>query len=140
MKEKHILTSLNKYMFSAKNIDKTSERFLNNTLINNTLINNTLINNNNTNANANPSIIKNIQNDKTMKDTIIHPVQNDKFFWCFYIINYGIDNYNYVHHKSFQIEQEIKISSIEAIRKITPQLKLLVSRLAKQRVIIQLAN
>ena len=129
MKEKHILTSLNKYMFSAKNIDKTSERFLNNTLINNTLINNTLINNtlinnNNTNANANPSIIKNIQNDKTMKDTIIHPVQNDKFFWCFYIINYGIDNYNYVHHKSFQIEQEIKISSIEAIRKITPQLKL----------------
>ena len=46
------------------------------------------------------------------------------FFGVFYIIKFGIDNYNYVHHKSFQIEQEIKISSIEEIRKITPQLKL----------------
>jgi hypothetical protein len=45
------------------------------------------------------------------------PDEKDKLFWCFYIILYGIDNYEFKKASAFTIEKEFKIQAIQNIRK-----------------------
>ena len=74
----------------------------------------------------NNSIIpKNVRNIVTLptvsiqdKNTLnfIIPQYSDTLFWCFYISYMGIDMYNQIGKKSFQIEQELKINTLEVMR------------------------
>ena len=51
-----------------------------------------------------------------IESNIYNIAENDKFFWCFYIINYGMSQYEQVYNK-FVEEKKIKIEMVEEIRK-----------------------
>ena len=51
-----------------------------------------------------------------LESNIYNIAENDKFFWCFYIINYGMSQYEQVYNK-FVEEKKIKIEMVEEIRK-----------------------
>lgn len=118
MRKKHILLELDKYMFSAKNMDYMD-----------TIKNNSGIIDNFTSKTK----INHIRGEKhtittsvntTAKLKTIHPSLEDKLFWCFFIMLKGEDEYNYSHKGSFKIEKDLKIQSIEKMKEYSPQLKL----------------
>ena len=54
----------------------------------------------------------------TKKDnSIFFPSQKDQLFWCFYISLYGKMEYEMNLNKTFSIEKDFKISTIEDLRK-----------------------
>ena len=55
------------------------------------------------------------QANKTSENEIFNIMEKDKFFWCFYIIHFGILEYEQIHNK-FVEEKKIKIEMIENIR------------------------
>ena len=67
---------------------------------------------------------QNKQNKQNKKDNNINltenslfiPKYNDKLFWIYYILKYGIDDYNFIGKNHFFIEQEEKIKLIKLIR------------------------
>lgn len=59
---------------------------------------------------------------KVDKDFFI-PEHEDKLFWCFYIIKYGFEDYELNRTNIFTHEKQIKINSIEKIRKCKQLLK-----------------
>ena len=103
------LSALDNIMFNT--------RFINNVVNNNkSFINkqNDFFFNGNQNKND-----KHDKNDK--KENFISINDKDTAFWCFYILNYGIESYNDLYNKKFVTEKEIKIKTIEKIKK-NPQL------------------
>jgi hypothetical protein len=50
------------------------------------------------------------------KPDLLIPSQKDTLFWCFYIMKHGLNAYNTIGNKHFQIEQEEKIAAIEFLR------------------------
>ena len=48
---------------------------------------------------------------------------HDTAFWCYYILKYGIEEYNSINKKFFTIEKEEKIKNIEMIKKNNMLLK-----------------
>ena len=54
---------------------------------------------------------------------IFFPNQQDSLFWCFYIIQNGMENYELNKKNSFKTEKEFKISSIELVRKHADKIK-----------------
>ena len=118
MTKKHILLELDKYMFSAKNMDfmntiKNSSGIIDN-IASKTKINHTRGEKHTTTTSVNT----------TAKLKTIHPSHEDKLFWCFFIMLKGEDEYNYSHKGSFKIEKDLKIQSIEKMKEYSPQLKL----------------
>lgn len=69
---------------------------------------------------------------------VITPEYSDKLFWCFYIINKGIDDYNYIGQKVFSVETEMKIKIIEMVREKRELLKQ--QKISAKNVEIDLAN
>lgn len=51
-----------------------------------------------------------------LKPDLLIPTQKDTLFWCFYIMKHGINAYNTIGNKHFQIEQQEKIAAIELLR------------------------
>jgi len=51
-----------------------------------------------------------------LKPDLLIPSQKDTLFWCFYIMKHGLNAYNTIGNKHFQIEQEEKIAAIEFLR------------------------
>lgn len=51
------------------------------------------------------------------ESTLFSPYHDDKLFWIFYILKYGIEDYNLIGKNHFFIEQEKKIHQIKLIRK-----------------------
>jgi hypothetical protein len=51
------------------------------------------------------------------------PFQKDKLFWCFYIILHGYEEYEMNHSNSFSVEKRIKIETVEKLKSIKEQLK-----------------
>ena len=51
------------------------------------------------------------------KDIDFTPNEKDGLFWCFYILENGLDSYKMLNGKNFSIEQAYKISFIEQIKK-----------------------
>ena len=45
------------------------------------------------------------------------PDEQDKLFWCFYVIVYGFEIYEFDKNSLFKIEKDFKIKSVEKIRK-----------------------
>lgn len=46
---------------------------------------------------------------------IMYPKQKDNLFWCYYILKYGIKNYNNLDIHPFKIERKIKEKSISLL-------------------------
>lgn len=63
----------------------------------------------------NSPILSSLKNP-ILESNIYNIAENDKFFWCFYIINYGMSQYEQVYNK-FVEEKKIKIEMVEEIRK-----------------------
>jgi hypothetical protein len=53
---------------------------------------------------------------QSLKSDLLIPSQKDTLFWCFYIMKHGLNAYNTIGNKHFQIEQEEKIAAIEFLR------------------------
>ena len=118
MIKKHILLELDKYMFSAKNMDyidtiKNSSDIIDN-IASKTKTKHTRGENNTITTSMNSSA----------KLKTIYPSHKDNLFWCFFIMLKGEDEYNYSHKGSFKIEKDLKIQSIEKMKEYSPQLKL----------------
>jgi hypothetical protein len=60
---------------------------------------------------------------KNFKSHLVYPRQYDKLFWCFYILYYGIEEYNDIDNKHFLIENKIKLDFVETIRNNSSLLK-----------------
>jgi hypothetical protein len=117
----HIFTDFEKYMFTNESIlllNESNKPDNNNILKNDNIKSNSLkkeINKNNKNNNIN-NIIKN-------EFSLYTPFQKDKLFWCFYIILHGFNEYE-LHHSDYYItEKNFKISSVEKLRSMKPQIK-----------------
>lgn len=54
----------------------------------------------------------------------IYPSYTDKLFWCFFIINKGLLEYEMINKNHFTIEKQIKIDSVEKIETIKDKLKI----------------
>jgi len=98
----HIFTDFEKYMFTNESILLLNES--------NKPDNNNINKNENENKNENKSIL-------------FTPCEKDKLFWCFYIILHGFNEYE-LHHSDYYItEKNFKISSVEKLRSMKPQIK-----------------
>tara|TARA_Y100000591_G_C21846467_1_gene709009 strand:+ start:3036 stop:3875 length:840 start_codon:yes stop_codon:yes gene_type:complete len=64
---------------------------------------------------------KNLQIDS---NNYFWPREKDQLFWCFYVSIYGKDMYYDNKRKTFTIEHDMKIQSIEKLRKLKDELKI----------------
>ena len=96
----HIFKNLKEYMFFPENIDKY------------------------TNFNTIKVVNNNFKNkNKKVEEDIFVPKEKDKLFWCIYVIINGIENYELINNKFFEIEKKNKIESVEKIRDNKDKLK-----------------
>ena len=91
----NLLKDLEEHMFYPKNLSKYTN----------------LEGKVNDDTNTNKKKIKN----KVKNDDIFYPRERDNLFWCFYICNFGIDEYYNVKNK-FVEEKKIKYDMIEKLR------------------------
>ena len=108
MRDKHILDSLGKYMFSTKNISCLHSKDMQ--------------------IMQKPKPPQKQEITCTSKQSSadsdgIYPHQTDKLFWCFYIIRQGKDAYEYVGQGEFKVESSTKIQTIEQLGNYKAQLK-----------------
>lgn len=76
------------------------------------------------NRNVKPQHIKkNISNDH------FSPHEKDKLFWCFYVLQSGMDNYELNKSASFKTEKEFKFKSAERVKDFKDTLKPLKMRI-----------
>jgi hypothetical protein len=68
------------------------------------------------------------------------PNENDQLFWCFFIMKYGVINYEYPGTTSFANEKELKFKLIERVRKEKEKLKLHKIGKIKEDIEDELAN
>lgn len=125
-----ILNLLENFMLMGNNLDVD---FYNNKFKNQPNIDtNTDSNNSNNNTNiekkTNNNCINNVNNanNKKIKKNIFIVRQKDTLFWTFYIIKYGLFEYemNISSNQSFSIEKREKFKYIESIRQNKDLLKL----------------
>ena len=113
---KHILECLHQYMFLDKNYNNhffsntTPEKFF---------------------SSATP------QKDNEIKNIFV-PNKKDKLFWCFYIMKYGMDNYNLIIQNHFKIETSIKLDTAESL--INYEILLKQHKLKRQEIENELVN
>jgi len=116
----HIFTDFEKYMFTNESIlllNESNKPDNNNILKNDNIKSNSLKKEyNNINKNEN-------ENKNENKSILFTPCEKDKLFWCFYIILHGFNEYE-LHHSDYYItEKNFKISSVEKLRSMKPQIK-----------------
>jgi hypothetical protein len=81
-----------------------------------------LVKDNNIDKNNKDTNNKDTNNKNT--NTLFYPSNSDKLFWCLYIINNGINEYNLNASKYFSIEKEIKINAITYMKNNNHKIKL----------------
>lgn len=106
MSKQHIFDSIEEYMLSAKNINRFNKDYLFKT----EEINNIKSKNN-------------ISKKEKEKEKFFIPQHKDTLFWCFYIILYGFDKYEFIKNDGFKTEKTFKISSVEKLRFMKDKLK-----------------
>uniref|UniRef100_A0A6C0D838 Uncharacterized protein n=1 Tax=viral metagenome TaxID=1070528 RepID=A0A6C0D838_9ZZZZ len=74
------------------------------------------------------------------KDSFFFPKEKDQLFWCFYIIKYGFEKYDYPGSSSFVNEKSEKFKQIEHLRNNKQQLKVKKIKNIKEEVEDELAN
>ena len=103
------IKNLNKYMMSEYNINKI------------------ILNKNKNKNKKNPKCIidkvSKKENKEEIKYNIFYPKYKDTLFWCFYIINEGINNFFIINNNEFIIEKEYKIKIAEKLKEIKDDLK-----------------
>lgn len=110
MSNKHILHSLNKYMFTDNVINNTNMH--------------RPVNDFKKNINSVIGDKSNIKSkSKSKVEIFITPEYNDKLFWCFYIIKFGFERYQDVNNKHFTIETSFKMNVAEELKKNESLLK-----------------
>lgn len=126
-KTKHIIDSLEEYMFTDENIKKIHDLNFNKR--------ETHTEHKNTHDKNNKGKSKytsaNIETKKNTKSELFMPAQKDKLFWCFYIILHGFSDYEIHHTDYFITEKNFKISTIEKMRSMKPKLKELKIKMAE---------
>ena len=55
---------------------------------------------------------------------VFYPSEKDSLFWCFYVIKYGLMNYQMLQYKNIVFEKKIKIEYVEKMRKSKQLLKI----------------
>lgn len=68
------------------------------------------------NIKKNKSVIKHFQKRDINKSETFAPYQFDKLFWCYFVMEKGMDFYNRNSKHLFSIEQEFKFESISILR------------------------
>ena len=56
-------------------------------------------------------------------DSSFTPFQKDKLFWCFYVLLNGFTEYEMHHTGHYALEKAFKISSVEKLRTMKPEIK-----------------
>lgn len=125
MTTKHILDHLEKYMFNKENLYK---------IIKDTK---TEVRDVKLCKKINPQVYK--KKEESEKEvTEVFPFQQDKLFWCFYIMLYGKDQYNYIDQKEFTTKVDIKLKAIEKLSDYKEQIKLY--KLKYEEIVNELLN
>lgn len=93
-----VLNELQYYILNDNNISKFLEHKIKNT----------------NDPSVNLNISKNTNNNS---NDFFFPTLNDSLFWCFYIIKYGLTEYEMMRYKNDIVARQIKIEYIEKIRK-----------------------
>ena len=104
MSQKHILHSLKKYMFTEIKDNINNDKKFNLDVYNRK------------EKQKGPEI-------KIKPDTFFSPEYKDKFFWCFYIIKFGLEKFNDVNNKHFKIETSFKMNIAEELKQNDDLLK-----------------
>ena len=114
----HIFTDFEKYMFTNESILLLNES--------NKPDNNNILKNDNIKSNSLKKESNNINKNENKNEnefSLYTPFQKDKLFWCFYIILHGFNEYE-LHQSDYYItEKNFKISSVEKLRSMKPQIK-----------------
>ena len=66
---------------------------------------------------ATQSKIQNLKEKPITFEDVTYPKRKDNLFWCYYILKYGINDYNNLDTHPFKIERKIKEKSIELLNK-----------------------
>ena len=87
------------------------------------------------------SMVKNkIKNTNHYGKDIFCPREKDQLFWCFYVLLNDVSSYYDNRAKSFTIEHEFKIQSIEKMRRVDFKDKMKIHRIRLSVVEDELAN
>lgn len=60
---------------------------------------------------------------KPIIDDFFSPIEKDKLFWCFYVLQSGMDNYELNKSASFKTEKEFKFKTAEKLKDFKDQFK-----------------
>ena len=72
---------------------------------------------------ATQSKIQNLKEKPITFEDVTYPKRKDNLFWCYYILKYGINDYNNLDTHPFKIERKIKEKSIELLNKNKSKIK-----------------
>jgi hypothetical protein len=111
-----MIKSLDNNMYYLSNLEKYTKHIINYDKGNNKKIN--ILDNIEC-----KNIDKNKDKDKDKDKDFFIPDKEDKLFWCFYILTYGFDKYEFIKNNSFKFEKDFKIKTIEEMRKQKDLLK-----------------
>lgn len=119
----HVFNELQDYMFTNELIYKYSNPKKNDKNNKNYIINKDtrhISNEKNINitfiANKNIETQKNNQSNKKEQNDFFSPTEKDKLFWCFYVLQNGIENYEFIKTISFKTEKDFKFKTAEKIK------------------------
>ena len=116
-KSKHysdLFEDMHQYMFSTDNMSR-------------------FVCNDNSSHGSNKAIkthLANKQMNKQHVDTIYYPRQHDSLFWCFYIVLFGFEAYEFGRNNTFKTEKDFKINSVELLRANKDKIKAFKLKLA----------
>ena len=116
----HVINDLQDYMFTNEFIYKysiiTQKNKQTDTIKYKPNDKNNIINTKKTNENIEHTYKdKSVQNKQKQEDTF-SPHEKDKLFWCFYILQNGIDQYEFIKTVSFKTEKDYKFKTAEKIK------------------------
>jgi len=139
-KKMDILSDLQDYMFTSKNIDRYTKHIItfNKTdimpksslknikqIIDTNVISKTQINRDKVKKADDPYKIVKTNKYERKKETMYRPRQKDSLFWCFYILKNGFSNYEMeINNQYFVVEKNEKFKYIDLLRKNKDILKI----------------
>lgn len=108
----HVLSNLQDYMFTSKNLNFYTKHIFNDKQMNSEKENN---------KRKESSHV----NKKIINNNIYQPKQKDSLFWCFYIMKYGYSKYEMeVGNQHFTIEKQEKYKYVDVLREKKDILKI----------------
>jgi hypothetical protein len=142
-KKMDILSDLQDYMFTSKNIDRYTKHIItfNKTdneiimpkysltnikqIIDKNFVSKTQINEDKVKKANDPYKVVKTNKYERKKETVYRPRQKDSLFWCFYILKNGFSNYEMeINNQYFVVEKNEKFKYIDLLRKNKDILKI----------------